>query len=211
MKKNLFYGVFVFVALQVLVACGNVAQESAETSIAEEIGTNEPKLLASYLQRNYDAWFELENQTVEYYRLNVAKLRLERDTWFGERELNVIIFEDKTDGNRSGFFELGDFYLPVQELKEFVQLLENVYQQMTNDVCRYNCTRRYATSFGVTITYNYSATRGTNIKAWQDVTIYANGEQVYEIETPYLTGYITGLKDCAQTIDDFVAGKWDNK
>lgn len=208
MKKNLFYGVLAIVVLQMLIACGgNTAQEKP---MNQKAGTKLSKA-SLQLQQNYDAWFELKNQTVEYYRLIVAEVEPFKGAWSKE-ELNIAIFENKTNGDRAGFFQLGnDYYLSVKEAKELIQVLEGVSQQISHESCRYSCTRRYVTSFGVTITYNYSSNNSSQPKKWQEVTIYVDGDEVCEIESPYFPDYINGLKKCTQTIDDFVQGVWNNK
>ena len=205
MKKNLFYGVLAIVVLQMIIACGgNTAQEKP---MNQKAGTKLSKA-SLQLQQNYDAWFELKNQTVEYYRLIVAEVEPFKGAWSKE-ELNIAIFENKTNGDRAGFFQLGnDYYLSVKEAKELIQVLENVNQQINHESCRYSCTRCYSTSFGVTVRYNYIS---SDTHKWDEVSIYAENEEACCIDVTYFTKYLQGLKDCVQAIDKFVAGQWSNK
>lgn len=203
MKKKLFCGVFAFVALQMLMSCGNGAQKGAGNSDAGEAE------VVSYLKSDYNSWFELEDQTIESYSLIIAEINTDDGAWYKEN-LKVSILENKTNRDRAGFFQLGDYQLPIKELKDYIQVLEDISQELKNDVCRYNCNRYYLTSFGVVITYNYSSS-GSEAPKWRNVTISVDGDQVFRVAAPYLAQYIQGLKECAQTIDDFVAKKWNNE
>jgi hypothetical protein len=77
---------------------------------------------------------------------------------------------------------------------------------MKNVARKYNCIRRYITSYGITITFNYSSSDSK----WITINIYYSDKNIVEINSEYLMDYINGLKECKQTIIDFKTGKWSN-
>ncbi len=91
-------------------------------------------------------------------------------------------------------------------MNELIKVLEDIMQQTQHDACLYNCNRQYITSAGTNIVFHYSS----ETKKWDEVRVYYT-DNAQEIEIKYLPGYIEGLKECAQSMEDFKSGKWDNK
>ncbi len=204
------YSSFLILGLVIIltgISCNNnPTKDDVNTSsnLTEEV--NE---VSGNLKEDYNAWFQLQGKYIENFNLEIAKVKVgESDYYWDTQDLVVAIVENITDKERGGFFVAQDVYFPVTALDEEIAILENIATQMKNEVRKYNCTRRYITFYGITITFSYSSSE----RKWVDIRIYySSDKKPVEIVPENLMNYIQGLKDCKQYIVDYVAGKWNNQ
>jgi hypothetical protein len=158
------------------------------------------------LKEDYNAWFQLQEKYVEYFNLSIKEVQLSESSW-NTQQLVVALVENVTDKERGGFFIAKDIHFSITALDEVITTLENIITQIKSDMRKYNCQRLYNTSYGITITFQYSSSESK----WNNVKIYyASEEYPVEIKPEYLMSYIQGLKDCKQNIIDFTTGNWSN-
>lgn len=201
-----------FMMLLLSIGCETDKVSIEEMEKAEEEATSQPPVFSkSDLERSSNLWFELAGNCVEYYRLKVSSVPTYRFAYAGnvhQTDLVITCFENKTNGMKAGFFNFSKYSngidVSLADLKEFIIVLESVEKQIKNETCLYSCTRRYSTSRGFVIIYNYSQKEG-----WQDVNI-SLGQEKIEIQPKYIANYIAGLKECVNSIEGFVQGKWNN-
>lgn len=201
--KNVIFGMVVLIALQMVIGCNGVKSDKKEV-IVENHPQTQP-----VLDNDYNAWFEQPGEYVETYRLKIDEVRVGKYAYQTEK-LIVAFVENLTENLKGGFLlapsSSDDVYLPFDALNELIGTLEDVVKQMQSGGCVYNCNRQYITSFGINIVFHYSSTA----QKWDTIKIYYTNRG-QEIESEYLQEYINGLKKCKQSIEEFKAGKWDNK
>lgn len=209
-KLILFSGTLLF-----MIACDNnssVQKTNQSTSNSSVQKTNQSTSINS--QNEYNSWFDLKGKYVEQFNLLIEKVKTgERPRDF--EQLVISLVENKTDEDRGGYFRIEKYisftnseyyYFSVEDMSEIIETLENILSQTKNDIVKYGCTRRYNTSFGTTITFDYSGTENK----WENVNIYYYSGNPTSIDVNYLNNYIQGLKNCKQRILDFKNGKLNN-
>jgi hypothetical protein len=178
-----------------------------DTVKEDEVGdTVEVNQTSENLEEDYNAWFQLYGKYVEYFHLQMPEVQVSERNWDKEG-LVVALVENVADKERGGFFVAKNIYFPIAALDEEIATLENIAEQIKRDLRKYNCTRRYVTSYGIIIVFQYSSSDSK----WTTVEIaYNSDKSSVKIKPDYLLSYIRGLKDCRQRIADFKAGKWSN-
>jgi hypothetical protein len=201
------YPFFVMLLLAIMLietGCKNNTTKDDANNPANS--TEEVNRASGNLEEDYDAWFQLQGKYIEYFALKITEVQIREYSWSKE-DLTVALVENVTDKERSGFFVTKGVYFSVAALDEEIAILENISAQMKNEMRKYNCTRSYITSYGITITFQYSSPESK----WTDVKIYYSSDKsAVEIMPEYLMNYIEGLKVSKQYIIDFKAGKWSN-
>jgi hypothetical protein len=202
-----FFLIFTLAIMLIGTSCKNNAAKDDTDNSVNSTETEEINKASENLEEDYNAWFQLQGKYVETVNLRVAEVQINESNWANQRSLVVALVENVTDKERGGFFVAEDIFFPVAALDEEIAILEDISTQIKTVTRIYNCTRRYITSYGITITFNYSSSDSK----WVEIDIYSSDKKTVGINSEYLIDYINGLKDCKQTIIDFKAGKWSNK
>ncbi|MDR1898079.1 MAG: hypothetical protein LBR10_14960 [Prevotellaceae bacterium] len=199
-----FLLIFALPMLLMQTSCKNDGtKDDANNSVnsIEEVNKN-----SGNLEEDYTAWFQLQGKYVEHFSLQIAEVNVDKYT-YSTVDLVVALVENLTDKERGGFFIMRDVYFPVASIDEEIAVLENIALQMKDEIRKYNCQRRYVTTYGITITFHFSSESN-----WDEIEVYYSSDKSsVRIKPEYLMNYIKGLKDCKQCIIDFKAGKWSNK
>jgi hypothetical protein len=202
------YSSFLILGLVIIltgISCNNnPTKDDVNTSsnLTEEV--NE---VSGNLKEDYNAWFQLQGKYIENFNLQIAEVKVGENSW-NTQNLVVAMIENLTDKERGGFFIGKDIYFPVAALDEKILILEEIATQIKSEVRKYNCTRRYTTSYGITIIFQYSSQE----HKWNNIQIYYSPDSYsVEVKPDCLLNYIQGLKECKKYIIDYTAKKWDNK
>jgi hypothetical protein len=202
--KYPFFLIFALSIMLIETSCkNNATQDDANNSVNS---TEEVNRTSSNLEEDYNAWFQLQGKYVENFSLKIAEVNTHSEYW--KDDLLIAVVENVTDKERGGFFVAKDVYFPIDALDEEIATLENIATQMKNDVRKYNCIRRYITSYGITITFQYSSSESK----WVEIQIYYSSDKgAVTIKPEYLEDYIQGLKNCKQCIVEYKTDKWSNQ
>ena len=193
-----------FVACLFCFSCNN------EKNNIVDFGTEETVAITSNeLNEDYSAWMNLPGEYVDRFGVVVAEPVCSIYSWRENKEssMSVIILENRTTGQREGFFNRGNIY-SLSALNELISALEDIGRQINTQTCRYKTTRQYITPHGILIHFAYDGNQ------WDEIVVQYDNRDEYdssdEIEADYLSGYIDGLKSCVQFITEFKEKKWNN-
>lgn len=200
---NCINALFLFAALSLCFSCNSAQNDMVDP------GTEEPVMITTNeLAENYSAWMSLSGEYVDRFGVIVAEPVCHSNDWGNIKStMSVTIFENRTTGQREGFFNKGNVY-SLSALNELISALEDIGRQLNTQTCRYRTQRQYITSHGIVINYYYDGNQwGKIVVQYDDKNKYDSAD---EIETDCLSGYIDGLKACVQFITEFKEKKWDN-